>query len=72
MRRQAHSIFGFLLSTIVVFGLGLVAGDVVEAQQGPRLQGQVPLEDQESGRSLKPYKKHVKLVGRNDILNRGV
>jgi hypothetical protein len=40
--------------------------------QGGRLQGQVPLEDQESGRSLRPYADNMRLVGQNDINNRGM
>ncbi len=37
----------------------------------PALQGQVPLADQESGRSLKPYMWNMRLVGQQDIQNRG-
>jgi hypothetical protein len=35
-----------------------------------RLQGQVPLADQLSGRALKGYKNGIELVGHNNILNR--
>ena len=37
----------------------------------PRLQGQVPLADQESGRSQHPYVDNMRLVGKQDIENRG-
>lgn len=37
-----------------------------------RLQGQVPIEDQESGRSQEPYAENVELVGENDVENRGM
>ena len=37
----------------------------------PRLQGQVPLADQESGRSQRPYMDNMRLVGQQDIENRG-
>ncbi len=36
-----------------------------------RLQGQVPLADQESGRSLQPYMGNMRLVGQQDVENRG-
>ena len=42
-----------------------------ESLEEPALQGQVPLADQESGRSLKPYMKNMRLVGQQDIQNRG-
>jgi len=41
------------------------------ASGGDRLQGQVPLEDQQSGRSQKPYASNVRLVGQQDVQNRG-
>jgi hypothetical protein len=37
----------------------------------PALQGQVPLADQQSGRSQKPYMWNMRLVGQQDIQNRG-
>ncbi|MCC7416878.1 MAG: hypothetical protein IT176_07010 [Acidobacteria bacterium] len=37
----------------------------------PALQGQVPLADQESGRSQQPYMWNMRLVGQQDIQNRG-
>ncbi len=42
-----------------------------EAEGAPRLQGQVPLADQESGRSQQPYMHNMRLVGQQDIENRG-
>src|SRR5262249_38715272 len=36
----------------------------------PRLTGQVPYEDQFSGRALRGYTRFTKLVGHNNILNR--
>src|SRR5207302_1940922 len=38
----------------------------------PLLQGEVPLADQQSGRSLRGYSSNVSLVGHNSILNRGL
>ena len=38
----------------------------------PLLQGEVPLADQQSGRSLRGYSRNVSLVGHNSILNRGL
>jgi len=38
----------------------------------PLLQGEVPLADQQSGRSLAGYSWNVRLVGHNSILNRGL
>lgn len=37
-----------------------------------RLQGQVPIEHQESGRSLRPYKHNMRLVGKINPKNRGM
>ena len=42
-----------------------------ESLESTGLQGQVPLTDQESGRSLRPYMKNMRLVGQQDIQNRG-
>jgi hypothetical protein len=59
------------MSSIAALGLLLFAGPSAEAQEGvKRLQGQVPLADQLSGRALQGYKQHVRLVGHNNILNR--
>lgn len=49
----------------------LLAGSAA-AQQERALQGQVPLRDQQSGRSQRPYVDNVRLIGRNDIRNRGM
>src|SRR3972149_5854078 len=67
-----------------VIGAGLLSAAVMmsgcasdEPQQAadslrePALQGQVPLADQQSGRSLKPYMANMRLVGQQDIQNRG-
>jgi hypothetical protein len=59
------------MSSIAVLGLLLFAGPSAEARDGAkRLQGQVPLKDQLSGRALRGYKQHVRLVGHNNIQNR--
>jgi hypothetical protein len=42
-----------------------------ESQESPALQGQVPLADQLSGRSQRPYMWNMRLVGQQDIQNRG-
>ncbi len=39
--------------------------------ESDRLQGQVPLADQENGRSLQPYMGNMRLVGQQDVENRG-
>src|ERR1051325_11435513 len=47
-------------------------GDKADKDDGVhRLQGQVPLEDQKSGRSQRPYSSNMRLVGQQDIQNRG-
>jgi hypothetical protein len=60
-----------LATAAAVVGV-LAAGAVAAQQGGKRLQGQVSLEDQQSGRSQQPYVSRVHLVGRNDIMNRGM
>jgi hypothetical protein len=53
--------------------LGLISlSTTALAQGGPPLQGQVPLADQLSGRSLQNYKQNVNVVGHHDILRRGM
>jgi hypothetical protein len=42
-----------------------------EAAAAPALNGQVPKADQDSGRSQKPYAWNMRLVGQQDIQNRG-
>src|SRR5688500_15055256 len=37
----------------------------------PAVQGQIPLADQQSGRSQQPYSWNMRLVGQQDIQNRG-
>ena len=41
------------------------------SEKEPGLQGQVPKVDQDSGRSLKPYMWNMRLVGQQDVQNRG-
>ena len=67
-RRRWHT--GLLSCAAFTFGLMAAAGDVRADDGARRLQGQVPLKDQLSGRALQGYKQHVELVGHNDILNR--
>lgn len=50
----------------------LVPGAGGAGAQEERLQGQVPLADQESGRSQRPYAENVRVIGHNDIKNRGM
>jgi hypothetical protein len=64
IRRAAAALAG----AVACCGL-LAAG--AGAQQ-PRLQGQVPLADQQSGRSLQPYTDNVRVIGHEDIRNRGM
>ena len=42
-----------------------------ESLKEPALQGQIPLADQQSGRSQKPYMWNMRLVGQQDVQNRG-
>ena len=67
-RRRWHT--GLLWCAAFTFGLMAAAGDVRADDGARRLQGQVPLKDQLSGRALQGYKQHVELVGHNDIRNR--
>lgn len=59
-----------------VDGRGTPSVDPEDCAPGARpetgLQGQIPLEDQLSGRSRLGYRCNVKLVGQNDIRHRGV
>jgi hypothetical protein len=73
MRKEDRRVFGAAGTVIALAGLLLFAGPSTEAQESQdpnRLQGQVPLKDQLSGRALQGYKQHVELVGHNNILNR--
>lgn len=72
MHQGTRNIFVRLVTGGAVVGLLLLAGPPAEPQQGPRLQGQVRLEDQDNGRSLQPYSRNVHLIGRNDIESRGM
>jgi hypothetical protein len=53
-----------------LLSVGSVAPSGAAPQDGQRLQGQVPLKDQLSGRAAQGYKQHVQQVGHNNILNR--
>jgi hypothetical protein len=44
---------------------------VAQSEREPALQGQVPKADQDSGRSQKPYMWNMRLVGQQNIQNRG-
>lgn len=70
MVKKTFSVFGWVVGILATSGLLLLGGPPSAAQEGRRLQGQVPLKDQLSGRALQGYKQHVQLVGRNNILNR--
>ncbi len=67
--------FGFtVLFAIAAVGCSQGAGPepAEPVDEGaPRLQGQVPLADQESGRSQRPYMHNMQLVGQQDVENRG-
>ncbi len=61
------------VSLIAVLG-GACASEpqpAAEVEETTRLQGQIPLADQESGRSQQPYMDNMRLVGKQDIENRG-
>ncbi len=70
MVKKTFSVLGRIVGILATSGLLLLGGPPSEAQEGPRLQGQVPLKDQLSGRALRGYKQHVQLVGHNNIRNR--
>src|SRR5437773_886342 len=71
MPGRAFRISLTLMSCLAVIGVLLSVVPLAESQgRAPRLQGQVPLADQLSGRALQGYQKNVRLVGHNDILNR--
>lgn len=62
-----------LLAVLIATSLAVGGFAPSAAKNDPRrLEGQVPLEDQESGRSLRPYIDNMRLVGQNDIENRGM
>ncbi|MGE5243961.1 MAG: LVIVD repeat-containing protein [Betaproteobacteria bacterium] len=60
---------GALVLTLAL--AGCTRSQPLQAAGGARLQGQVPLEDQASGRSQQPYASNVRLIGQQDIQNRG-
>ena len=69
--RGAFGISLRLMSCVAVIGVQLSVVPSVESQgSAPRLQGQVPLADQLSGRARVGYRQHMALVGHNNILNR--
>ncbi len=47
------------------------ATEPASPEETSRLQGQIPLVDQESGRSQQPYMHNMRLIGNQDIENRG-
>jgi hypothetical protein len=68
----------FAIVTIALVGVSACAQQEptqpaapVESLEEPALQGQVPKADQDSGRSQRPYMKNMRLVGQQDIQNRG-
>ena len=71
MRKNGYESAVRVIGAAALTGWLLCAAAPASSQDGaPRLQGQVPLADQMSGRALAGYSQHVKLVGHNNILNR--
>src|SRR5262245_5957323 len=71
MRSKALGRLKRSVSAIAIVGWLVCPIPPSSAQTGaPRLQGQVPLADQMNGRALMGYKKNVRLIGHNNILNR--
>ncbi len=66
-----HLIGVSVLSAAITGGCSAEQATVQQAPQSQALQGQVPLADQLSGRSLQPYMWNMRLVGQQDIQNRG-
>jgi hypothetical protein len=67
---------------VTVLSAAVVASGCAQREEAPQqpaeesqletgLQGQIPLADQESGRSQRPYMWNMRLVGQQDIQNRG-
>src|SRR3990172_4042203 len=71
MRRVISA--GLLSVAVVAYGCAKSEApeEAADSLREPALQGQVPLADQQSGRSLKPYMWNMRLVGQQDIQNRG-
>ena len=70
-----HAVGAGVLS-MAVFVSGCAQQDQAQPAQeapaaAPGVQGQIPLADQESGRSQQPYSFNMWLVGQQDIQNRG-
>ncbi len=73
MRHSAPATVG-LLAALAGFCAGCSqpsSSAPAPATTGGALQGQVPLADQQSGRSQQPYTFNMRLVGQQDIQNRG-
>jgi hypothetical protein len=63
-----------LLAAVVTFGCAQeqpAPQEPAKPAEAAALQGQVPLADQQSGRSQQPYAWNMRLVGQQDIQNRG-
>ena len=56
---------------VATFAAGCSKAPTLEAAAQSGLQGQVPLADQQSGRSQKAYAWNMRLVGNQDVHNRG-
>ena len=71
MRNKSHESLARTIGALTAMALLLCTPAPASSQGGaPRLEGQVPLADQLSGRALLGYSKHVRLIGHHDILNR--
>src|SRR5438309_7375630 len=70
MRSKTLGSLGRVVGAVAVAASLFCAAPASSQEGAPRLQGQVPLADQMSGRALMGYKKNVRLIGHNDILNR--
>jgi len=71
MRKNTHRTLGRVVGAITVVGWLFCVAPLASSQGGAqRLQGQVPLADQLNGRGLMGYKKNVRVIGHNDVLNR--
>src|SRR5215218_4554638 len=70
-RSDTHGALPRKIGVAAIVGLFFCAAPPANSQSDMRrLQGQVPLADQLSGRALAGYSEHVRLIGHNNIMNR--